>query len=152
MSIKSEIEHLRKSQAQATPGAWYAFSKDALVASEVRAVMPDGAYFVAEAPSQGDVHAIAFAHNHLPRLLDALEAVVAMHRPETIDVNAVECNAGLCTCEGEHHTTPLDVCTHCARLGEARSGDPVELWVSALLVEYPCPTVRALSDALWVQP
>ena len=74
--------------------------------------------------NQGDAEFVAHARTDVPRLLDAVEAVLAMHEP----VSRHLVNGGT-----------FDECSYCV--------DPQD---NTWRLDYPCPTVQAITSALGV--
>ena len=94
-----------------------------------------------------DSEFIAAARTTVPALLDALEKVLELHRPVGEEVIPWDCAEGDCDHEDDEH--PLDtvtLCGECYRLAVEVSPYYGENGCSAVL--WPCPTVKAITDAL----
>ena len=88
------------------------------------------------------------AREPFARLLDAVQAVLDPHRPDVVDALAAECcECGCCCGRDGCPTRSFTVCRGCLELAE--EADPnitEEGGISAFA--WPCPTVRAINDAL----
>ena len=149
MSAAEWIAQRRELLAAATDAPWeWTTDLDMLLAGH------EGDRVVIDAPwtvpniKPADADLIADARTSLPRALDALEAVLALHHPVKIYAQADECGCG-----DEDHT-----------IIESPQGDDLcwdtptgELCCSECLdedsgaIDYPCPTVRAIAEALGVE-
>ena len=97
--------------------------------------------------NSADVEFIAAARTTVPALVDALEAVLELHRPVGEEVIPWDCAEGDCDHEDDEH--PLDtvtLCGECYRLAVEVSPYYGENGCSTVL--WPCPTVKAITDAL----
>ena len=99
--------------------------------------------------NKGDAEFIADARTALPKALAALEAVLALHQPVKIYAQADECGCG-----DEDHTiieSPQgdDLCW------DTPTGElccPECLDEDSGAIDYPCPTVAEIAEALGVEP
>jgi len=121
MPEPTELADWKAKTDAATEGPWEAFEQDDAFAIEAR-TEDDFGFFVVEPPLyQPDAEFIATARTAMPRLLSAVENVLALHTPTY-------------PAEG-----PDVACFHCAV--PATTGKYT--WVA-----WPCPTVKAITDAL----
>ena len=91
---------------------------------------------------------IAASRTDLPTLLAAVEAVMKLHAPIPIYVLAEECEAPE---DHEHGTTSdggEDICWD-EPTGETYCNECNDVWGDP--VDYPCPTVQAITTALEVK-
>lgn len=150
-------DHLAEIQARcnrATEGPWTAeYSGE-----QGNCVLPPGYQSTREAvavtrllSAQADAEFIAHSRTDLPALLAAVEAVMGLHRPDT--VLAVTGDCALEDCDHEDlkdcETVEVRFCAACDELAE--QVDPHYMEGSVALVHYPCSTVRAITAALEVQ-
>ena len=75
-----------------------------------------------------------------------LDAVRKLHQPTTTQVITGDCATEDCNHESvlDCPTSPMDVCLHCRDVVEAASYYALESSEVWALIEYPCPTIRAL--------
>jgi hypothetical protein len=120
----SGLEELRRLETAATNlGEWETTRNNDVV---IYAPNGFGAYrLIAHADTKADAEFIVAARNHLPRILAALDAVLALHKPFVWDFGF----------------GPVTSCRGCADHG-----------ASEVAAEYPCPTVRAITDAMEGKP
>ena len=163
---RETLARIRAQADAATEGPWeLEFYWDDTTGDEVEAIMAGGAKAVIAPPwyRQGeegievttvDAEFIAAARTDVPWLLEqvelrdkALEAVLELHRPVGEEVIPWDCAEGDCDHEDDEH--PLDtvtLCGECYRLAVEVSPYYGENGCSAVL--WPCPTVKAITDAL----
>ena len=94
----------------------------------------------------GDAEFIAHAREDLPRLLAAVRAVEALHCRETVQAITGDCATEECDHEDECPTIPVDVCAECYRVSEEADAYFHERNIAP--AAYPCPTIRAITEAL----
>ena len=95
------------------PSEWLGIEATGSVMGEVARIQPN------DDEADADAEFIAAARTNVPRLVDALDAVLKVHQPFTWDFGY----------------GPLESCKGCADQG---AGDH----------DYPCPTVTAITTAL----
>lgn len=159
MSAADWIAEQRRIEQAATEGPWRA----AVVARYVDddgcergkgGIYPAGPMgppplFVTPDWVAADAEFIADARTALPKALAALEAVLALHQPVKIYAQADECGCG-----DEDHTiieSPQgdDLCW------DTPTGElccPECLDEDSGAIDYPCPTVAEIAEALGVEP
>ena len=96
-----------------------------------------------------DAEFIADACNNSPKMRAALEAVLALHKPVAVYAQADECECG-----NEDHTIIEseqgdDLCWD-TPTGEQRCGECLD--EDSEYIDYPCPTVAEIAEALGVEP
>ena len=149
MTAADRLDEIQARADGATDGPWgvdgaaHPGPDDSLVVYPLE----DGGAVAYVQPLYADAVFIAHARADVPRLVAALRAVLDLHKPRTEQVLATECSAETCDCEDGCQTVPIKVCEHCMDLGDSahhyayeEGGIETVLW--------PCPTVRALEDAL----
>ena len=157
MTAADWIAEQRRIEQAATEGPWEAGTGDGdprphVWASRSSGCVADITYVVSN--DYGDVRPddaefIADARTALPKALDALEAVLALHQPVKIYAQADECGCG-----DEDHTiieSPQgdDLCW------DTPTGElccPECLDEDSGAIDYPCPTVAEIAEALGVEP
>ena len=158
MTVADWIAEQRRIEQAATEGGWRA----AVVARYVDddgcergkgGIYPAGPMgppplFVTPDWVAADAEFVADAHTALPKALAALEAVLALHHPVKIYAQADECGCG-----DEDHTiieSPQgdDLCW------DTPTGElccPECLDEDSGAIDYPCPTVAEIAEALGVE-
>lgn len=158
-NLETRLDELRAVAEKATPGEWEAYSvpdtrKEAgycavgVGDSEARIVRYEGGWFDA-------AHIATFDPPTVLALIEALGEVVAKHRrahavyahgqgSKYLDP-CPDCDgkAGVHACGCWADTDIEYVCAECHRLGSLSTGVYDYTW--------PCPTIRALNDALGVE-
>jgi len=127
--LRALLAPIRERLAAATPGPWfqgrasdrYENTREVYSEREVSATSEDVATFIHHPE---DAALIANAPTDLARLLAAIEAVAALHKPVSSGITGVP-----------HSLADYDVCPKCFN----DDGWPVA---------YPCPTVAAVEAAL----
>lgn len=127
--------------AAADTGHWYAFNTG--VGSS--ALTPDEAVFEDAYMHKAEKSAVVDAHNHFPAALAAIEAVLALHRPESRFVVLGYEDVSFSSVEDaeEFVGRPVDdaeefkLCAECSSFHRT--------------VEWPCPTVAAIEGALGLE-
>ena len=157
MSAADWIAEQRRVEQAATEGPWEAGTGDGdphphvwtsrssacvaeityVVPNDYGDVRPDDAVFIAE------------ARTSLPKMRAALEAVLALHEPVAVYAQADECECG-----NEDHAIIEsaqgdDLCWD-TPTGEQRCGECLD--EDSEYIDYPCPTVAAIAEALGVEP
>ncbi len=128
--IKARLDMIRDRAKKATPGPWVAeYSKE-----QGNCVIPHDARSTREAVAvtrlfhqQADAEFIAAARTDVEQMEQALRAVLDLHKPY----------------EWSFGYGPVHSCTECTRLGGNNSKEEE--------VEWPCPTVRVITDALGLE-
>lgn len=156
---RETLARIRAQAGAATEGPWEVeFYWDDTAGYEVEAITAGGTKGVIAPPwnSQGgvgievttaDAEFIAAARTTVPALVDALEKVRELHQPVGEEVIPWDCAEGDCDHEDDEH--PLDtatLCGECYRLAVEVSPYYGESGCSAVL--WPCPTFKAITDAL----
>lgn len=144
----------------ATPGPWHVdpvraavwtASPDTYLAATV-AEMNDDPYFRGVKPDE-DAAFIAASRTALPALVQALRAVLELHKP--LDIKVVDdpvCIAEECDHAGGEcpATGTLTICAGCDEMCER--ADPYYSESNIHVVAWPCPTIEAIATALGVTP
>lgn len=116
----SALEEIRDRAEAATEGPWWTPSR--MEPAEVFSGTGVGSdVCVATESTKADAEFIAHARTDVPRLLAALDAVTEVHTPFVWDFGF----------------GPVASCMGCANQGASEAA-----------AEYPCPTVRAITEAL----
>ena len=133
-----------------TPDQWWIIHGQPNPAKgDDRMVCPEVATLNHREDWTADAEFIATARTALPKALAALEAVLALHQPVKIYAQADECGCG-----DEDHTiieSPQgdDLCW------DTPTGElccPECLDEDSGAIDYPCPTVAEIAEALGVEP
>lgn len=144
-TVKTWIEERRAIHTAADTGRWYAF--DTGVGSS--AIRSDEAVFEDMYMMKPDKTAVVDAHNMFPRTLDAIEAVLKVHRPGDVFTWAEDC------ADPENHHLFTDV-----RTGDMLCEDePIGRFCNGCVPEndttidvdeypWPCRTVRPIEEAI----
>ena len=123
LSTTDELAAMRARVDGAVPGPW------TWTVGSVEATRDGETFEIVEREdlhqtTRNDVEFIAHARTDVPRLLDAVDAVLAMHEPVSRSYVLGE---------------TFDECSYCV--------DPQD---STWRLDYPCPTVQAITSALGV--
>ena len=131
----------------ATQGPWEAFEQDDAFAIEARAE-DDFGFFVVEPPLyQPDAEFIATARTAMPRLLSAVESVLALHKPETrYTASGWEEFSFESRADAAEYgdVQEFKVCHECGQI-ETHDGGEERCYEYSI---WPCATVRAIESAL----
>jgi hypothetical protein len=172
----SGLEELRRLETAATPGPWAVETSDEDGFDGSSVYMDDGitwgrSYICQEMhqgldDGQADAEFIAAARNQLPRILDALDAVLALHQPVKkwepyegagytfateaaalealgdVDVNSVVLE-GIAT----NGLPFFEVCAECGRIESEQLSELGEEWGYQESL-WPCATVAAITTAM----
>lgn len=157
---RETLAHIRAQVDAATEGPWewagkqvesFPQGENSLIAQgdPEREVIGSWGYdaWGVDVENPADAEFIAAARTTVPALLDALEKVLELHQPVGEEVIPWDCAEGDCDHEDDEH--PLDtatLCGECYRLAVEVSPYYGENGCSAIL--WPCPTVKAITDAL----
>lgn len=98
--------------------------------------------------TEGDAKFIAASGEYMPKFASALRAVMKEHSPVSVDVVDQFCAEGACDHDAEEECRygTVVVCSGCLELAESAWTYYGESGLTE--VEYPCPTVQAVIDAL----
>lgn len=145
--IKSWIEERRAIHAAAPGEAWSNYGTPPFeVYDSTKYADGDMGEVLAETRALKVSHAITDAHNMFPRALDALEAVLKVHRADTTYQNVSECENDDEDHEDERHTESEDGTPICLDLPDYVACRSCE--VAGEPVEWPCETVEAIQEAI----
>jgi hypothetical protein len=127
----------------ATPGPWWTVNSPdgdghCLVYDNAQ---PDRQMVAALGARCPDAEFLAAARSDVPRLLDAIAAVRALHRPIEVEAVAWACLLGDCE-HGDLNECPpfpMTACAACDALMDEHVGSDERAYIA-----WPCPTIRAL--------
>ncbi|GEM_PF-3758511 len=131
----------------ATDGPWSLYRHESIKYPQVHCTQGRLLSVVDGYQVEPDAAFIAAARTEHPAMVDALTAVRAMHHP--VDRAAVACDDDEC----QHATCTRITVTICSACDEMCATAYFYYAESSLeVVEWPCPTVRAVTTALGVTP
>lgn len=158
MSTSDRLDEITARCNAATDGPWAIWHSGTDYPQSVVA-NDDGLSLVAETFTSpkypaADAEFIAHARADVPWLVEqvrkrdtALQAVLDLHKAHAEQVLATDCSAETCDCEDGCQTVPIKVCEHCIDLGNSAHHYAYEEGGIETVI-WPCPTVRAIEDAL----
>lgn len=148
--IKTWLNERQRVYAAADTGHWYAFNTG--VGSS--ALPPDEAVFEDAYMQKAEKSVVVDAHNHFPVALAAIEAVLALHRPESHFVVLGYEDVSFSSVEDAEEFVggPVDdaeefkLCVECKRVEDGADHNTEEIGYETSL--YPCKTRRALEGVI----
>jgi len=127
MDLRDQLREIRERAEGATDGPWERVERRFEGGRIREHSVETHAQVIADDLSLNAAEFIAHARTDVPRLVEALEGVLGMHRPMS----------GYDGIAGEEYET----CAHCMEAGNEPSETPWDY-------RWPCPTVRSITAAL----